>query len=97
MERAWCVKNNNGQEVICQCCNKPFDYLDTVLKLESKELLPKGLYSDKTFIEQQNRGGWCNTFSEGYYSVPKLVGVVVPNGTFEKLGINYNGEPVEIK
>lgn len=94
---AWCVKNNKGQEVICECASRPFDYLKVVLECEAKEFLPKGLYSDETFMKQQNRGGWCNTYSEGYYSVPKLEGVVVPNGTFEKLGIDYKGEPIELK
>lgn len=90
---AWCVKNNKGQEVICECASKPFDYLKTVLKLESQEILPKGLYSDKKFITSK----WCNTFSSGHYTVPKLDGVIVPNGTFEKLGIDYKGEPIELK
>ena len=93
--KAWCVKNNKNQEVICECASRPFDYLEAVLECEAKEFLPKGLYSSEEMIKE--RDGWCNTYSEGYYSVPKLVGVVVPNGTFEKLGINYKGEPIELK
>lgn len=94
---AWCVKNNKGQEVICECTSRPFDYLKAVLESEDKGFLPKGLYSNETFMKQQNRGGWCNTCSTGYYQVPRLEGVIVPNGTFEKLGINYQGEPIELK
>jgi len=94
MLRAWAVKDNKGREVICQCHCKPFDYLETVLDNERHGFVPKGLYSSKDMVEYQ--GGWCNIYSSGYYSVPKLDGVVVPDGTFKKLGIDYQGEPVEI-
>ena len=92
---AWCVKNNKGQEVICECCSKPFNFLEAVLESEYKGFLPKGLYSSEEIVKERN--GWCNTCSNGYYQVPRLEGVIVPNGTFEKLGINYQGEPIELK
>lgn len=56
----WCLKNNKGQEVLCHMSYgaKPFDYLDKVLDLEKKDLLPKGLYSDEKTVKRC--GGWCN-------------------------------------
>lgn len=93
--KSWCVKNNKGQEVLCECPSKPFDYLENVLESEKRGWLPKGLFSNESSI--RSRGGWCNTYTQGYYTTPTLVGVVVPDGTFEKLGIKYEGEPVELK
>lgn len=93
----WCVKNNKGQEILCHCAHgsKPFDYLETVLGLEKRGWLPKGVYSSEE--EVKRLGGWCNDFSHGHYQLPTLNGVVVPDGTFEKMGIDYQGEPIELK
>lgn len=93
----WCVKNNRGKEVLCQMAHgaKPFDYLEAVLDAEKKGFLPKGLYSTEDDVKRL--GGWCNGWTEGLLSIPKLDGVIVPDGTFEKLGIEYKGEPIELK
>lgn len=88
--KVWCFKNFKGKEVICKCEDKPFDYLETVLKFEENGILPKGVYSSDAY----SNNGWCNDI---YANVPYLDGIIVPDGTFEKLGIKYEGEPIELK
>jgi hypothetical protein len=89
---AFAYINKDGQEMICQ--GTPFKYLDAVLKQEKLGNLPKGLYSSKDSIDTNEE--WCNTWTYGYYNVPKLEGVIVPNGTLKKLGIEFKGKPIEL-
>ena len=90
--KAFVYINKKGQELICQ--GKAFKYLDAVLEAEHKEFLPKGLYSSQDMVDIKEE--WCNTYSCGHFQVPKLEGVIVPNGTIKKLGIEYKGIPVEL-
>ena len=78
--------------MICQ--GNAFKYLDAVLKQEKYGYLPKGLYSSKDSIDTNEE--WCNSWSEGNYNVPILVGVIVPNGTLKKLDIEFKGKPIEL-
>lgn len=78
----WALINKDNKEVICN--GELFKYDECILKM--KEIFP-----DLTI--EDNHDYWCNTFSFGF---PRLEAVVVPNGTFEKLGIKYNGEPIRL-
>ena len=47
------------------------------------------LYSDRPNV-------WCNTYSNGHFSVPKFEGTVLPKGTIEKLtgkNLTFNDNP----
>ncbi len=90
--KAFAYINKDGQEMICQ--GTAFKYLDAVLKQEKLGNLPKGLYSSKYSIDANEE--WCNTWTYGSYTVPTLDGVIVPNGTLKKLGIEFKGKPIEL-
>lgn len=81
--------NPDGTEV---CSNyNLFRYktgLDRLIKMDEKY---------KVFVD--NEGGWCNTYSEGYYTVPKFNGVQLPKGTINKLTgktLTWEDEPFMI-
>ena len=90
--KAFAYINKEGQEMICQ--GIAFKYLDAVLKQEKLGNLPKGLYSSKDSIDAHEE--WCNTWTHNYHDVPKLEGVIVPNGTLKKLDIEFKGKPIEL-
>lgn len=90
--KAFAYINKEGQEMICQ--GTAFKYLDAVLKQEKLGDLPKGLYSSKDSIDTNEE--WCNTWTNGNYNVPKLEGVIVPNGTLKNLDIEFKGKPIEL-
>ena len=90
--KAFAYINKKGQEMICQ--GTPFKYLDAVLKQEKYGYLPKGLYSSQDSIDISEE--YCNCWSQGHYQIPKLEGVIVPNGTLKKLDIEFKGKPIEL-
>ena len=67
--------NPNGTEV---CSNYNLfrykDGLDRLIEMDEKY----NMYADR-------ENCWCNTYSEGYYTVPKFNGVELPKGTIKML------------
>lgn len=52
----------------------------------------KGRHKEKDF--------WCNTYSDGYYTVPRFEGVVLPKGSIKKLigkDLTWNDGPTEVE
>lgn len=85
-----CV-NKNGDELISN--TKPFKAEDAIYSLIKVNDQYK-MYKEKCV------GHWANSFSNGYFNVPKFNGVVLPKGTIKKLigrDLSWNDEPVELK
>ena len=75
MKLLYLAVNPNGSEV---CSNYNLfrykDALDEIIK-----------YNDKYSMYADRENCWCNTYSEGYYKVPKFNGVELPKGTIKQL------------
>ena len=75
MKLLYLAVNPNGSEV---CSNyNLFRYKDAL-----DELIES---NDKYSMYADRENCWCNTCSEGYYTVPKFNGVELPKGTIKQL------------
>ena len=84
--------NPDGTEV---CTNKLmfFRHHET-----AKELIEKFGTGYEHCLKEEDH--WCDSFSEGYYTVPRFNGVYLPKGTIKKLTgkeITWNDEPIKIE
>lgn len=79
MKYLYLAVNSDGTEV---CANNTlFRYVDGLESLIERDPALK-LYRDSEKYVENN---WCNTYSDGYFSVPKFTGVILPKGTIKML------------
>lgn len=89
MKILYLAVNPDGTEV---CSNyNLFRYKDALDKLIKRY--------DKYTMYADRKNHWCNTYSEGYYTVPKFNGVELPKGTIKMItgrDLTWEDKPFKI-
>ena len=92
MSMVWLAVNQDGQE-LCSS-TRLFRHHKAI-----NELIEKFEY-DHYRIYLNNDDHWCNNFSEGYFTVPRFTGVILPQGSIKKLigrELTWNDESVKLE
>ena len=74
--KVYVAVNEDGTEV-----------MSNQILFRANEALNQLIEEDKQYnmYQKECNGKWANTYSDGYFNVPKFNGVIVPKGTIERL------------